>query len=74
MSFEHDLTDFLNNDSIKEKIKFINKNNIKKPLYTNNIPKKYIISKDGKITEIKENKDEFFGRVKESDETIKPIN
>lgn len=72
MSFERNLTDFLNSDSIKEKIKF-NKN-IKKPLYTNNIPKKYIISKDGKITEIKENKDEFFGRVKESDETIKPIN
>ena len=73
MSFEHNLTDFLNSDSIKEKTKF-NKNNVKKPLYTNNIPKKYIIHKDGKITEIKENKDEFFGRVKESDETIKPIN
>ena len=38
------------------------------------IGKKYIVSKDGKITEIKENKDEFFGRVKESDEIIKPIN
>jgi len=72
MSFEHNLTDFLNSDSIKEKIKF--SKNIKKPLYINNIPKKYIIHKDGKITEIKENKDEFFGRVKESDETIKPIN
>ena len=72
MSFEHNLTDFLNSDSIKEKIKF--SKNIKKPLYINNIPKKYIIHKDGKITEIKENKDEFFGRVKESDKTIKPIN
>ena len=72
MSFEHNLTDFLNSDSIKEKIKF--SKNIKEPLYINNIPKKYIIHKDGKITEIKENKDEFFGRVKESDETIKQIN
>ena len=73
MSFEHNLSDFLNDNSIKEKIKF-NKNNVKKPLCTKNIPKKYIVSKDGKITEIKENKDEFFGRVKESDEIIKPIN
>ena len=73
MSFEHNLSDFLNDNSIKEKLKF-NKNNVKKPLCTKNIPKKYIVSKDGNITEIKENKDEFFGRVKESDEIIKPIN